>query len=231
LLELGGTTYSAGRLVVEDLRTGRATVLHGKPGCLQSQASVAFSGNDHELAIAGFCGLVDVWNTRTGRRMVQVNQGAEASGVGLSPDGSRLLISSWDSRATIWSVARRKPLVQLIGHTRGINGAAFSPDGSLVLTTGLDATARVWNAQTGQQLRVLTFPYNQSPTFSANGTQFALQEEVPVLGVDDVVRVYDTCPACQNPRELLRLAAPHATNNLTALERTVIRQADDGDSG
>jgi WD40 repeat protein len=231
LLEIGGTTYSAGRLMVEDLRTGRATALRGKPGCLTSQASVTFSRNDREVAIEGFCGLVDVWKTDSGRRLMQVNQGAEASGVGLSPDGSRLLVSSWDSRATIWSVTTHRPLIELIGHTRGIEAAAFSPDGAFVLTAGLDDTVRVWNANSGQQLRVLTFSYGQSPTFSANGAQFALAEQVPVLGVDNVVRVFDTCPACQHPRELLRFAAPQATKNLTTLERTVIRQANDGGAG
>ncbi len=231
LLEIGGTTYSAGRLMVEDLGTGRATALHGKPGCLSSQATFAFSRDDREVAVEGFCGLADVWSTDSGRRLMQINQGAEASGVGLSPDGSRLLVSSWDSRATIWSVTTHKPLVQLIGHTRGIEAAAFSPDGAYVLTAGLDDTVRVWDANSGQQLRVLTFPYTQEPTLSSNGALFALAEQVPALGVDDVVRVYDTCPACQNPRELLRLAAPHATNNLTTLEHTVIKQADDGGSG
>ena len=42
------------------------------------------------------------------------------SSAGLSPDGKRLLISSWDSRATIYDVATGKALVNLIGHTRGI---------------------------------------------------------------------------------------------------------------
>jgi hypothetical protein len=40
----------------------------------------------------------------------------------------------------------------------------------------------------------------------------------------NVVRVFGTCPACQDSRALLALAAPHAApaSRLTALERTVI---------
>jgi hypothetical protein len=40
--------------------------------------------------------------------------------------------------------------------------------------------------------------------------------------VPDIVRVFDTCPACQDPSALLKLAAPRATMNLTQLESTVI---------
>jgi len=47
----------------------------------------------------------------------------------------------------------------------------------------------------------------------------------PVLGVDDILRVFDTCPACTDARALLSLAAPHVTSQLTVLERTVTRKA------
>lgn len=143
----------------------------------------------------------------------------------LAPDGSRLLVASWDSRATIYDVATGRPLLNLIGHARGIEWGGFAAGGSLVVTVSLDHTVRVWNARTGQQLRVLTFSDIQgSPVaFSPNGQEMAIPENTPTsAGVSEAVRVFDICPACTNARALLSLAAPHVTNKLTVLEKTVI---------
>ena len=132
-------------------------------------------------------------------------------------------MSSGDARATIWSVATGRRVVSLIGDTRGLAAAAFSPDGSLVATSSLDHTVRIWNSRTGQVLRVLTFPDDQGPlAFNASGSEFAVAETDPAPGAPDVVRTFDTCPACTNARALLSLAAPHATDQLTVLEKTVV---------
>ena len=121
-----------------------------------------------------------MWDTRTGRLLRQVNEGGEVSASTSAPMGRRLLVSSWDARATIWSVATGRQLVTLIGDTQGLEGAAFSPDGSLVATSSLDDTVRIWNAHTGQELRVLSFPDAQSPpVFNASGSQFAVAESDP----------------------------------------------------
>ena len=180
-----------------------------------SQGSVAFSADDRELAIAGFCGLVDVWNTHTGRRMVQVNQGAEASGVGLEPrrlPAACLLVGlTGDDLERRAAQAARAVDRSHPRHQRCRFQSQWLPrpdDRPRRHRARLECPDRA--AAAGADVPV----YQSPPTFSSNGTQFALDEEVPKIGVDDVVRVYDTCPACQNPRELLRLAAPHATNNL-----------------
>jgi hypothetical protein len=34
--------------------------------------------------------------------------------------------------------------------------------------------------------------------------------------------VFDTCPACQQPDALLRLAKPRVTSHLTVLEQSVV---------
>jgi WD40 repeat protein len=222
----GSPSNGIGRAEVITLGTGRTVTLQTATPCGYLPEDISFSGDDSRIAGGSFCGFADVWNANTGRLLRQVNEGGEISGVSLSPDGSRLLVGSWDSRATIWSVARGRPLVELIGHTRGISAAVFAAGGSLVVTSALDRTVRVWNARTGQQLRVLTFTVDQTAiAVSPDGQQMAIGENTPVLGVDDVVRAFNTCPDCQDPQALLRLAAPHVTNQLTTLERTVIHAA------
>ena len=77
---------------------------------------------------------------------------------------------------------------------------------------------------TGRQvLRILTFPDDQGPlVFNAGESEFAIAGADPVPGAPDVVRTFDTCPACTNARALLSLAAPHTTDQLTVLEKTVV---------
>jgi WD40 repeat protein len=225
LQEGSDLSSSPGYLVVENTSTGHAVQLQDPPACVLGQAQFAFSANDKFVAAAAFCGLAEVWNARTGKLIREVTQGGETSGVALNSDGSRLLVSSWDSRATIWNVATGRPLVQLVGHTSGIVTAALSPDGSLVATAGLDDTVRLWNAHTGQELRLLSFAHWQVfIAFSPTGAQIAVAQYAPQQGAVDYVRVYDACPYCSDARGLLALARPLniPPSGLTSLENTVI---------
>jgi WD40 repeat protein len=223
-LEVGAPHSDVGESEVLTLTTGHLVKLTTVEPCgYPPGGDFVFSANDARIAGASFCGFADVWNANTGRLIRQVNEGAEVSSVALTPDGSRLLVGSWDSRATIWSVSTGHPLVQLIGHTRGIILAAFAGNDSQVVTESLDRTVRVWNATTGQQLRVLTFPYRQYDFgLSPDGRQMAIAENTPLVGTDDIVRVFNTCPACTDARALVSLAAPRVTNQLTVLEKTVV---------
>jgi WD40 repeat protein len=215
------TNNTNGRAVIVTLADDR-TIPMQQPGSCGALPPFAFSDNGRLLAASSYCGYVYVWDTATGRLRRRFDEGGEVSDVGLNTDGSRLLVSSWDSRATIWSVASGHPLVNLIGDTRGISEAALSPDGSLVATESLDHTVRIWDARTGQQLRVLTFTHNQAQfVFSADGRHLAIVDNPPGTAAS-IVRIFETCPACEDSQALLALAAPHATKELTTLERAVI---------
>ena len=220
-----GVPNGLGDMEVVDLATGHTMALQTTYPCdtPPDSGGVVFSGNDSDVAAGYFCGYAVVWNTRTGRIVREIPQGGQISSVDLSPNGSRLLVTSWDSRATIWSVRKGRPLAQLIGHTRGLNGGSFAADGTEVVTTALDDTARVWNSYTGQELRVLSFATFQGTlAVSPGGGVFALGEYSVQPGAENVVRVFDTCPACENGQALLRQAQPHVTPYLTTLERTVL---------
>lgn len=232
LVQEGASPSSPGTPVVVNIRSGRTVTPRGaaRLPCLSANPQdFALSRNDRVIAIAGFCGEVGIWNASSGRQIRSLNQGAEISAIDLAPDGSRLLVTSWDSRATIYDVATGRPLINLVGHTRGIAWGGFAVGSSEVLTESLDHTVRVWNAHTGQQLRVLTFTNDQGGpvAFSPDGLEVAIPETPPQSGLENVVRVFDTCPACQNPRALLSLARPHAApaSRLTVLERTVVNGA------
>jgi WD40 repeat protein len=214
-------------LEVMDTATARVVRLAAAMPCGETPRSVAFSADGRLVAGGAFCGLVEVWSARTGRLVAQINEQGELSMVDLNSDGSRLLVGSWDSRATIWNVAKKKVMRQLIGHTSGINWASFAGD-RLVVTAALDDTVRVWDAQTGADLRVLDFTADQQPIVtSPNGQEMAVGESTLTPGAEDVVRVFATCPACEDAKALLRQAHPHIPpgSELTVLENAVVKAA------
>jgi WD40 repeat protein len=80
--------------------------------------------------------------------------------VGLSPDGSLVVVGDFDddliAREVPSGAERWKVRVRPRRERRRIDGVFFSPDGSLVVTTGHEAqTLEVWDAATGRSVAVL----------------------------------------------------------------------------
>ncbi len=87
--------------------------------------------------------------------MAFIPQGAVAS-ARFSPDGRRVVTSSWDNTARIWNIVGPRAEVKLVGHTGYVNDAVFSAADSaapgLVATAGRDNEAILWDATTGKLL-------------------------------------------------------------------------------
>jgi WD40 repeat protein len=64
-----------------------------------------------------------------------------------SPDGMRMVSSSLDGTARVWSLSPDgvEPLMTLSGHDNIVYDVAFSPDGTRVATSSPDGTVRVWD--------------------------------------------------------------------------------------
>lgn len=61
-----------------------------------------------------------------------------------SPDGKRIVTTSWDHTVRVWNVETGEELQKLEGHTDGVTHAAFSPDGKYIVSTSVDKTIRIW---------------------------------------------------------------------------------------
>jgi WD40 repeat protein len=68
-----------------------------------------------------------------------------------SPDGTRIVTTSWDGTAKVWDASTGIEIFTLSGHTDWVNHAAWSPDGTRIVTASSDDTAKVWNASTGEE--------------------------------------------------------------------------------
>lgn len=79
----------------------------------------------------------------------------EISHAVFSPDGLRIVTTSWDGTAKLWLAASGKMIASLDDHRRTVTHAAFSPDGKRIVTTGWDRSALVWDALDGKRLASL----------------------------------------------------------------------------
>jgi WD40 repeat protein len=64
-----------------------------------------------------------------------------------SPDGSRVVTTSYDKTARIWDAATAQEIAVLRGHEDYVVSAAYSPDGARIITASVDKTARIWDAR------------------------------------------------------------------------------------
>ena len=93
-----------------------------------------------------------------------------------SPNGERIVSSSYDNTARVWNARDGSEIAVLTGHRGAIESARFSPDGSRILTVARDSTARIWDARSGKQLFVLrgigsSFAFHKTAIFSPDGSQ------------------------------------------------------------
>ena len=204
-----------GHLHVTTLATGRTVVGAGwSDSCNGSGNPPAVSTDDRLVAIYSFCGQVRVGRVANARPFESFNQHGQLSSVAFDPAGGRLALGSWDDVVTILNVGTDKPVSELVGHARGVNGIVYSSRGQYIITTSTDDTMRVWNSATGQLLQIdhdLSFP--SAPSVSPDGAFVAETNN------DNQVRVWAVCPECQDPTALLKESRSSVVSPLTSLER------------
>ncbi len=92
-----------------------------------------------------------VWDAATGELLASHRGHRDhINRVVFSPDGRRVLTSSFDFTAQLWDATTGATVAPPLRHGSWVLNAAFSPDGRRVVTGSADGTARVWDAETGQ---------------------------------------------------------------------------------
>ena len=99
--------------------------------------------------------------------------------VGLSPDGSLVVVGDFDddliAREVPSGAERWKVRVRPRRERRRLDGVFFSPDGSLVVTTGHESqTTEVWDAATGRSVAVFDIGQSRGVAFHPDERMLAV---------------------------------------------------------
>ena len=208
-----------GGLHVTTLANGHTVVGHGwTVGCSPGAGyPPAISPDGRRVAVWSFCGKLSVGRLDTAKPVRRYSQRGQLSGLAFDPSGTRLALSSWAGAATVLDVATMRPVLELVGHTGGVNGVAYSPDGRYLATTSTDGTLRIWNSTTGQVLQISRDPFGPGrPSFSPDG-RFVVEANNA-----NQIRAWDACTNCTDPPALLAESRGSVVAPLTPLERARI---------
>lgn len=129
-----------------------------------------------------------IWNAHTGTQLTTLTgHGNIVAGAEFSPDGRRVLTSSYDHTARLWDVDTGQEITRLTGHVGYVLSAHFSRDGREIVTASDDHSVRIWNADDGRQTGVLLGHTNLvgSAEFNEDGKQ------VVSTSWDRSIRVWD----------------------------------------
>jgi WD40 repeat protein/serine/threonine protein kinase len=118
--------------------------------------SIAISPKGETLALEWADKRVRLWDTRTGKARVSIQQlpfrfeerktFEPGNLLAFSSDGKTLATVSGDKLVKLWQAATGTELITLQGHAGKIYCVRFSPDGKTLATASKDGTTKVWRA-------------------------------------------------------------------------------------
>jgi len=107
------------------------------------------------LALANNKGLIEIFETRTGRRIVRLERRWLIDSIEISQDGKYFAIGTGNA-GMLWEISAPRLLWTGKGHRDRIFSIRFSPDQKMIATGSWDTDERLWDVATGKELAVLT---------------------------------------------------------------------------
>jgi WD40 repeat protein len=109
--------------------------------------TLAFSPDDHLLALGGSNGQIFLWDLTTEQLEPQlIVKSNYIESLAFSPDSTILVSGGWYSEIILWDINSGKAIGDpLIGHTGAVRSLAFSPDGQHLISFDSDNSVLVWD--------------------------------------------------------------------------------------
>ncbi|MBI1918652.1 MAG: protein kinase [Planctomycetes bacterium] len=113
-------------------------------GTLVAAAGITFEGK----------GVVAVWETASGKRVMQVESEAEANALALSPDHKSLAVVDGGGRVTVESILDRKARATFTASRLKVHCLTFSANGQRLATGDAGGTVTIWDWRQQQVLTI-----------------------------------------------------------------------------
>ena len=173
-------------------------------------------------------GTVQCWDLHRGQASSWKTQSVRVASLEFSPDGQRLLTSSFDRSQAASAELREFPSGRLLATLQhsgglGIARALFSPDGARILTCGEEGVGRWWDGRSGQELPIAPLRHSLGIWDAA----FAPNGQFVVTGSgDSTLQVFDLSgrrliPPLQHDGPVVRV-------QISADSRRIVSSSKDG---
>jgi len=158
----------------------------------------SFSPNGKYVVTASGDNSAKVWNVKTGKVIMNLNNhSSHVFCAGFSPN-SWLLVTVGGNVAEVWNIPSGRLYKTLKGHTKIVHSARFNSSGTRIVTTSEDGTVKIWDLASARVIRDIQITnkgWTYTAVFSPRGGSIAVGAHGGILGVWDV----------NNGRNIMRL--------------------------